>query len=57
MMRWRIIVQMDNASGSAAVLEAARILSQYCVDYTIKYAFWDEEERGLDRKRLLCGYC
>jgi hypothetical protein len=37
----------DNASGSGAVLEAARILSQYCVDYTIKYAFWDEEERGL----------
>ncbi|UCH65699.1 MAG: M20/M25/M40 family metallo-hydrolase [Ignavibacterium sp.] len=37
----------DNASGTAAVLEAARILSQYLAKYTIIYALWDEEEQGL----------
>ena len=37
----------DNASGTAAVLEAARILSQYVSEYTIVYALWDEEEQGL----------
>ena len=37
----------DNASGTAAVLEAARILSQYTSKYTIVYALWDEEEQGL----------
>ncbi|MEY8850086.1 M28 family peptidase [Psychroserpens sp. XS_ASV72] len=37
----------DNASGVAAVLEAARILSTQCLDNTIVYALWDEEEIGL----------
>ena len=37
----------DNASGVAAVLEAARILSQYETTYTIVYALWDEEEQGV----------
>ncbi len=37
----------DNASGTAGVLEAARIFSQYQSDYTIIYALWDEEEQGL----------
>ena len=37
----------DNASGTAAVLEAARILTQYNSKYTIIYALWDEEEQGL----------
>jgi hypothetical protein len=37
----------DNASGTAAVLEAARIISQYISEYTIIYALWDEEEYGL----------
>ncbi len=37
----------DNASGSATVLEAARIMTQYCFHNTVKFAFWDEEERGL----------
>jgi hypothetical protein len=37
----------DNASGCAAVLEAARILSQYPTPYTVIYALWDEEEIGL----------
>uniref|UniRef100_A0A7V2ZME3 M28 family peptidase n=1 Tax=Ignavibacterium album TaxID=591197 RepID=A0A7V2ZME3_9BACT len=37
----------DNASGTAAVIEAARILSQYSFPFTIVYALWDEEEQGL----------
>jgi len=37
----------DNASGTAAVLEAARIFTQYSSKYTIIYALWDEEEQGL----------
>jgi hypothetical protein len=38
----------DNASGTAAVIEAARILSGYSFPFTIIYALWDEEEQGLD---------
>ena len=34
----------DNASGTAAVLEAARIISKIATPYTIIYALWDEEE-------------
>lgn len=37
----------DNASGTTAVLEIARILSTQCFDNTIIYALWDEEENGL----------
>ena len=37
----------DNASGTAAVLEAARIFRNYNSKYTLIYALWDEEERGL----------
>jgi len=37
----------DNGSGTAAVLEAARIFTQYSSKFTIIYALWDEEERGL----------
>ncbi len=37
----------DNASGTAAVLEAARVLSQESFSYTIIFALWDEEEQGL----------
>lgn len=37
----------DNASGTAAVLETARILSDYSPAYTVMYAFWDEEEQGV----------
>lgn len=37
----------DNASGTAAVIEAARILSKYQTSYTILYALWDREEQGL----------
>ena len=37
----------DNASGTAAVLEAARLLSAYRFEYSIGYMLWDAEERGL----------
>lgn len=37
----------DNASGTAAVIEAARILKNYESPYTLIYALWDEEEQGL----------
>lgn len=37
----------DNASGSAAILEAARVLRSVSFPYTIILAFWDEEEIGL----------
>jgi len=37
----------DNASGTAAVLEAARIFRNYNSAFTLIYALSDEEERGL----------
>lgn len=37
----------DNASGSAAVLEAARILSQYQFNRTIRFVHFAGEEQGL----------
>jgi hypothetical protein len=37
----------DDGSGTAAVMEAARVMSQYNYAYTIVYALWDEEEYGL----------
>jgi hypothetical protein len=37
----------DNASGTAAVIEAVRIFTQYGSKYSIIYALWDEEEQGL----------
>ncbi len=37
----------DNASGTVCVLEAARILKNVNLPYTIVFAAWDEEERGL----------
>jgi hypothetical protein len=37
----------DNGSSVAAVIEAARIFTQYSFPFTIVYAFWDEEEQGL----------
>ncbi|MBQ20577.1 MAG: M20/M25/M40 family metallo-hydrolase [Flavobacteriales bacterium] len=37
----------DNASGSAAVIEAARIFSNYNFPFTVIFALWDEEEQGL----------
>ncbi len=37
----------DNASGIVAVLEAARILSNIDLEYTVKFIAWDEEEIGM----------
>lgn len=37
----------DNASGTVCVLEAARLLKNVNLPYTIIFAAWDEEERGL----------
>ncbi len=37
----------DNASGCAAVIESARLLTNIDFKYTIIFAFWDEEEIGL----------
>jgi hypothetical protein len=37
----------DNASGTAGVLVAADILSQYQFDCTLKFALWTGEEQGL----------
>ena len=37
----------DNASGTAAVLEAARILSEYDFDHTIRFITFSGEELGL----------
>jgi hypothetical protein len=37
----------DDASGVAAILEIARVLSQYETEYTVKYIAFDMEEWGL----------
>lgn len=37
----------DNASGTAAVLEAARVCANHQFPITLHFAFWDEEEQGL----------
>ncbi len=37
----------DNGSGTALVLEAARVLSQYDAEYTLRFIAFDREEQGL----------
>ncbi|HLN36071.1 MAG TPA: M28 family peptidase, partial [Nitrososphaeraceae archaeon] len=37
----------DNGSGTAAVIEAARVLKDYSFPFSIEFDFWDEEENGL----------
>ncbi len=37
----------DDGSGCGALLEAARVLSDVEFEYTLVFAFWDEEEQGL----------
>lgn len=37
----------DNASGTATVMEAGRVFSNYTFPYTIVFVLWDEEEAGL----------
>ncbi len=45
----------DNATGTAAVLEAARLLSRCLLDYTVIYGFWDQEETGLNGSKYFAG--
>ncbi|MCX8104179.1 MAG: M20/M25/M40 family metallo-hydrolase, partial [Candidatus Bipolaricaulota bacterium] len=45
----------DNASGSSAVLEAARILSQYKFKHTIRFVLFTGEEQGLVGSRAYAG--
>ena len=45
----------DNASGSAAVLEAARILSQSRFNRTIRFVHFAGEEQGMTGQCELCG--
>jgi hypothetical protein len=37
----------DNGSGTATLLELARVLAGHEFEYSIVFAFWDEEEQGL----------
>jgi hypothetical protein len=37
----------DNASGTTAVLEAARVMKDYIFEYTIRYIAFNAEEQGL----------
>jgi hypothetical protein len=37
----------DNASGTAALLEAVRVCAKYQFPITLHFAFWDEEEQNL----------
>ena len=46
----------DNASGTAIVLEAARVLSNYSVKSSIIYALWDMEETGLWGSKAYADY-
>ena len=47
----------DNGSGSACVLEAARVLSQYDFNCTIEYILVSGEEQGLYGSEAYADYC
>ena len=47
----------DNGSGSACVLEAARVLSQYDFNCTIEYILVTGEEQGLYGSEAYAEYC
>lgn len=44
----------DNASGTIAVIEAARVLANFNMDYTVVFIAFDEEERGLYGSEAYC---
>src|SRR6185436_15153105 len=46
----------DDGSGTAAVLEAARVLSRYRFPVTIVYAVLSAEEQGLNGSEILARY-
>jgi hypothetical protein len=45
----------DNGSGTAAVLEAARVMKDYLFQYTIKFACFNGEEQGLIGSDAYCA--
>jgi hypothetical protein len=45
----------DNGSGTAAVLEAARVMKDYLFQYTIKFACFNNEEQGLIGSDAYCA--
>lgn len=45
----------DDGSGTAALLEAARVLKAIPFEYTLTFAFWDEEEQGLVGSAFAAG--
>ncbi len=45
----------DDGSGTAALLEAARVLKDIPFEYTLTFAFWDEEEQGLVGSAFAAG--
>jgi hypothetical protein len=45
----------DNASGTAAVIEAARILSRHPLDFTVRFIAFSAEEQGLHGSSLYAG--
>jgi hypothetical protein len=47
----------DNGSGSACVLEAARVLSNYDLDCTVEYVLVSGEEQGLYGSQAYASYC
>ncbi|GAB5537957.1 MAG: hypothetical protein Salg2KO_00600 [Salibacteraceae bacterium] len=47
----------DNGSGSALVLELARVMAAYQFDRTILFMLTVAEEQGLDGARALADYC
>ena len=47
----------DNGSGSACVLEAARVLSQYDFDCTIEFVLVSGEEQGVIGSEAYATYC
>jgi len=47
----------DNASGSALVLELARVMSQNVYDHTIMYMLTVGEEQGLEGADAVARYC
>ncbi len=46
----------DNGSGTAAFLEAARVMSQYAFHYTLKFVGFNSEEEGLIGSSAYCNY-
>ncbi len=47
----------DNGSGSACVLEAARVLSEYNFDCTLEFVLVSGEEQGLYGSQAYASYC